>query len=457
MSEIVTSRPGGRSPALILGIGVALALITIGAVGAYTIAEVRRLRDEQTTISERNRKDSLQLLRIQNDLSSLGVLMRDMADAVEPYPLQGYQPAFDRIRRDLAEATATERTLAPAGRAEAQQTMLLQTIDGYWADVNRMFALARTDEAAARQLIRETLIARHRAIDGMVSQFLVMNNRMQEEAAEANRAIYDRVGREILLLVAVLLVVTALVGVWVMLSNLRAFREVEQVSAELRTLSRRMLRVQEDVQRAISRELHDDFGQIVTAIGTLLGRARRHAGDAVLAAELDGVRAIAQQALDRIRSRSQWLHPGILDDFGLAKALARAVEQFAEQTGIRVRLDASGPLEAVRDDVAIHVYRIVQEALSNIARHSGSPDAWVRVTCVNDALELEIEDRGSGTTMDDAIRGTGRGMGLVSMRERAELIGGELQLRHPSQGGLVVHLRVPSCFAAAPSPHQGAA
>jgi len=127
----------------------------------------------------------------------------------------------------------------------------------------------------------------------MVSQFLVMNNRMQEEAAQANRAIYDRVNREILLLVAALLVVTAMVGVWVILSNRRAFREVEQVSAELRTLSWRMLRVQEDVQRAISRELHDDFGQIVTAIGTLLGRARRHATDSALAAELDGVRAIA--------------------------------------------------------------------------------------------------------------------------------------------------------------------
>src|SRR5206468_8033964 len=140
------------------------------------------------TISERNRKDSLQLLRIQNDLSSLGVLMRDMADAVEPYPLQGYEPAFDRIRRDLAEATAAERTLAPAARAEAQQTMLLQTMDTYWADVNRMFALARTNEQAARQVIRETLIGRHRAIEGMVSQFLVMNNRIQEEAAQANRA-----------------------------------------------------------------------------------------------------------------------------------------------------------------------------------------------------------------------------------------------------------------------------
>src|SRR5689334_1473223 len=254
--DLIAARHRRHSPARTLAIGVALALVTIAAVGAYTIAEVRRLRDEQTTISERNRKDSLQLLRIQNDLSSLAVLMRDMADAVEPYPLRGYEPAFDRIRRDLAEATATERTLAPAARPEAQQTMLLQTIDAFWADVARMFALARTDELGARQLIREALIARHRAIDGMVSQFLVMNNRMQEEAAQANRAIYDRVNREILLLVAALLVVTAMVGVWVILSNRRAFREVEQVSAELRTLSWRMLRVQEDVQRAISRELH---------------------------------------------------------------------------------------------------------------------------------------------------------------------------------------------------------
>lgn len=458
MSEIVTARPGGRSPVLTLGLGVALALLTIGAVGGYTIAEVRRLRDEQTAISERNRKDSLQLLRIQNDLSSLGVLMRDMADAVEPYPVQGYQPAFDRIRRDLAEATATERTLAPAARAEAQQTMMAQTMEAFWTDVSRMFALAHTNEAAARELIRGTLIARHRAIDGMVSQFLVMNNRMQEEAAQANRAIYDRVSREILLLVTALLVVTAIVGVWVILANRRAFREVEQVSAELRTLSRRMLRVQEDVQRAISRELHDDFGQIVTAIGTLLGRARRHAADAdaALAVELDGVRAIAQQALDRIRSRSQWLHPGILDDFGLEKALARCVEQFGDQTGIRVRLEAAGPLDAIREDVAIHVYRIVQEALNNISRHSGSPDAWVRVTCAGNALDLEIEDRGSGTTMDDAVRGTGRGLGLVSMRERAELLGGELQVRHPAQGGWIVHLRVPSCLAAS-RPREGAA
>src|SRR3954465_2630141 len=128
-TDLVPPRDGGRSPARTLAVGVALALITIAAVGAYTFAEVRRLRDEQTAISERNRKDSLQLLRIQNDLSSLAVLMRDMADAVEPYPLYGWQPAFDRLRRDLAEATTLEQTLAPAARGAAQQALLVQTVD----------------------------------------------------------------------------------------------------------------------------------------------------------------------------------------------------------------------------------------------------------------------------------------------------------------------------------------
>src|SRR2546423_14282535 len=96
-----------------------------------------------------------------------------------------------------------------------------------------------------------------------------------------------------------------------------------------------MLGLQEDLQRSISRELHDDFGQILTAVGTLLGRARRHVpADAPLAEELDRVRTVAQQALDRIRTQSQWLHPGTLDDFGLEKAVARCVEQFEAQTGI---------------------------------------------------------------------------------------------------------------------------
>jgi signal transduction histidine kinase len=443
VTQLPAPHPDRRSPATTLAVGVALALATIAAAGAYTFNEIRTLRDEQTAISDRNRKGSLQLLRIQNDLSLLSALMRDMADGVEPYPLPGFQPAMDRVRRDLAEATALERSLAPA-REPAQQQHLLDTIDQFWQDVDRMFAVSQTDEAAARRMIRATLVPRHRALDGLVSQFLVVNNRIQEEAASANREIYDRVGREILVLVAALLIVTAAVGAWVVRSNRRAFDEVADVTGQLRTLSWRTLRVQEDVQRSIARELHDDFGQIVTAIGTLLGRTRRLVpGDDRLGHELDTVRGVAQQALDRIRTKSQWLHPGVLDDFGLEKALERCIQQFEQQTGIRTRLTAAGVADRIDDERAIHVYRIAQEALSNIGRHSGSAEAWVRLTCDDRRLVLVVEDRGCGMPAEADGRAIDRGMGLVSMRERAELIGGELQIRRPPEGGLAVHLEVP--------------
>ena len=88
------SRPPSPTPWRTLAIGVAVGVCTIAGIGAYTYSEVRRLRDEQTAISDRNRKDSLQLLRIQNDLASLAVLMRDMLDRTEPYPLPGWQPAL---------------------------------------------------------------------------------------------------------------------------------------------------------------------------------------------------------------------------------------------------------------------------------------------------------------------------------------------------------------------------
>jgi signal transduction histidine kinase len=447
------SRPPSPTPWRTLAIGVAVGVCTIAGIGAYTYGEVRRLRDEQTAISERNRKDSLQLLRIQNDLASLAVLMRDMLDRTEPYPLPGWQPAFDRVRQDLAEATRLEQELAPAARNPAQQARLAQSVEAYWRDVTQMFALSRTDEPAARRLVESALIPQHRAIDGFVSQFLIANNQVQEEAARANRAVYDRVGREILLLVGVILIVTAGLGAWVVASNRRAFLSVEALNAQLRTLSQRMLRVQEDVQRSLARELHDDFGQILTAIGTLLGRLRRRApADTPLGSELEQVRGIAQQALDRIRHRSQWLHPGVLDDFGLARALEGCVEQFQHQTGIQTHLVADGPLDAVRDDCAIHVYRIVQEALSNAARHSGSPDAWVRIRCDGGNLELAVEDRGSGIATQASAADPARGMGMVSMRERAELIGGQLEVKRGAGGGTVVHLRVPGCLADASHP-----
>jgi signal transduction histidine kinase len=432
--------PRRRAPTRLLAAGLAVAILTMAVVGVYTLKEIGRLRDEQAALGDRNRKDSLQLLRIQNDLSSLAVLMRDMADRSEPYPLPGWRPAFDRLRSDLAGAVSVERNLAPFGRAPAQQEQLDAALNTYWHTKDGVFDRAQAaQDSAAIHLLRGTALAQQRSLDAIVSQFLVANNRAQEDAARANRGVYDRVARDVLLLVGTLIIVLGTAGAWIIVQNRRAFEEVRELSAQLRTLSWHTMNLQEDLQRSMSRELHDDFGQIVTAIGTLLGRARRHMpADAPVAVELEHVRGIAQQALERIRGQSQWLHPGVLDDFGLEKALEHAIGQFETRTGIRTTLDVTGSIGDIAPDFAIHVYRIVQEALNNIARHASSPRAAVWVRCAGPLLEVDVRDWGTGLPSSP-----GRGLGIVSMRERAQLLGGRLRIIAAPDGGTTVELRVP--------------
>jgi signal transduction histidine kinase len=278
----------------------------------------------------------------------------------------------------------------------------------------------------------------------MVSQFLVLNNRVQEDAAQLNRAIYGRVEREIFFLMTGLLLVVGITGIFVMRANRRAFDDVERLSGQLRNLSWRMMRMQEDLQETFSRELHDEFGQLLTAIGMLLGRVKRRLpADSALVADLEEVRGIVQQTLDKIRTESRMLHPVVLDDFGLEKALAWYVEQFGRQHGIEAKFQKSGPVGLIPPDAAIHIYRIVQEALTNVSRHSGSTKAWVRLRQVEDRVELEIEDRGRGLPPATERKDGWEGIGLISMRERTELMGGAFAFRPADPAGLVISVRVP--------------
>jgi signal transduction histidine kinase len=210
-----------------------------------------------------------------------------------------------------------------------------------------------------------------------------------------------------------------------------------------------MMRMQEDLQESFSRELHDEFGQLLTAIGMLLGRVKRRLPvDSPLITDLEEVRGIVQQTLEKIRTESRLLHPVVLDDFGLEKALQWYVEQFGRQHGINARFLKSGPIGVISPEATIHIYRIVQEALTNVSRHSGSTDAWVRLRQSDDRIELEIEDRGKGLPPEAERGSTWEGIGLISMRERTQLMGGSFALRPAEAGGLIVSVQVPLNMAA---------
>jgi signal transduction histidine kinase len=439
-------RSAGRSPTTPLYIGLVITLVAVVAYSWYVTRRIGSLRELQNNLIDRNRRDSLQLLRIQNELNSIGMSMRDMLD-VDPedpgqrYPLTAWQPQFQRMQGDLEDAFNRERQFSPATRTSDQQHYLESSLTQFWDAMDRTFALARSgEEREARQQIRLSLQARLAALSTAVARLLVQNNESEERAASQVTEIYDHVQRQAYIFLTGTLIAIVLTSLFLIHSNRLLFNRLEALSAQRSELAQTLISTQESTLRHISRELHDEFGQILTAIGAMLGRARNLAPEnSALRTELLELREIAQNTLDKVRSLSQMLHPVMLDEAGLEQTIEWYLPVVERQTGIGISYEKSGTPFPVSGDSAVHIYRVLQEALNNVARHSGAKHARVRLHFAPTALELEVADSGSG--FNGSL--SRRGLGLVAMRERAELLGGHIRFEFPQSGGTVVKLEVP--------------
>ena len=432
----------GRSPTPALLLGLAVTLLAVVAVSWYTTRQISSLRELQTGLADRNRADSLQLLRIQNDLNSLGLAMRDMLDSDEPYPLTAWSAQFDRIRVDLESALRREADVAVARRTPEQSQYLASSLAQFWDAARRIFALAASGhDADARAQIRLSLQARQAALSTAVARLLVENNESEEQTARRVQDIYVQVQRQVYFFLGATFVMIALTSLYLIRSNRELFARLTSLSSERGELAQQLIATRESTLGEISRELHDEFGQVLTAMGSMLGRAGRHAPDgSPLRAELREIGEIAQTTLDNVRGLSQTLHPSILDDAGLERAVDWYLSTTERQLDVAVSYERpSGSLPALSGEIGIQVYRVLQESLSNVARHSGAKRAIVRLRVSGGVLELEVEDHGSGL----AGASGRRGLGIVAMRERAALVGGTLEFLRPAQGGTLVRMKVP--------------
>ena len=432
-----------RSPTSGLFLGLIITLAAVVAYSGYITRQISGLRELQNNLVDRNRKDSLQLLRIQNDLNSLALAMRDMLDNDEPYPLTAWSAQFQRVRTDLDDALRRERQVAPVNRTAEQEQYLENSVTQFWDAADRTFALAQgANQAEARTQIRISLRARQEALSTAVSRLLVQNNESEEQAALRIGQIYDRVQRQVYLFLTATLIAILFTSLYLIRSNKRLFAQLAALSEQRSELAQKLIATQESTLRHISRELHDEFGQILTAVGTMLTRAGNQAPEgSALRSELREVCEITQGALDKVRSLSQALHPVMLEETGLESTLDWYLPVVERQAGIHVFYEKSGDPFPVDGNAAIHVYRVVQEALNNLTRHSGAKESWVRLRFLPQALEVEVEDHGKGFAVQSATQG----IGLVAMRERAELLGGTVEFLPPalSGNGTMVRLRVP--------------
>jgi signal transduction histidine kinase len=322
----------------------------------------------------------------------------------------------------------------------------------YWDTLDLVFSpdLPSSNAAAAAMLNAEVVPARNDVL-GVVDTLSALQRLSQQlyqiEASLMYREVW--INALTIVLVAVALgIVVASVAFW-RIGRLereihRKSRAESQNRQDLERLSARLVDAQEQERRNLARELHDEVGQALTAIKMGVGVALRSVEhDPRARASLEDARALAEGTLQCVRDLSQLLHPSMLDDFGLPETLTAYLRSFSTRTGIRAQLVPDGLDARLPADVEVCIYRIVQEAMTNVARHSGAQNCTVSVSRRAAELRLCVEDDGRGIGMVSPR--APHGLGLIGMRERAQALSGRFVIENRPEGGtrLVVVLPVP--------------
>jgi signal transduction histidine kinase len=211
-----------------------------------------------------------------------------------------------------------------------------------------------------------------------------------------------------------------------------AARKLATRTVQLEQLTRLLLRAQEDERRRIARELHDEAGQVLTAVKIELDlEGRREAG------------ALVGRALAQVRDLSNLLRPSVLDDLGLVAALHALANDFSTRTRIETDVVLDGATRRLPPDIEVVIYRVVQEALTNIAKHAQASRATVRLSLAGTHAALSVEDDGRGLSAETGQDGNPH-LGWLGMRERVTGVGGSLTIGAGAQGGVRLDAFIPT-------------
>ncbi len=338
-----------------------------------------------------------------------------------------------------------ERVLAQLDAADHAVGRIVQEAKGTpQADLWRQLeAATRGFSAEARRFLTRRnvpnyssrdLLGRHEEVTDLVAKLVSSN---YSSALAAQSRIDQRSARlvnESVILLGLCLLLGLLCAIFTVRITAVLFRKMESQASELGNVTWRMLENQETAARRFSHELHDELGQALTAIkaNLLALEANGHSDPA----RLEDCRRLVDEAVQNVREMSHLLRPTILDDFGLDAGIRWLAERFAQRTGIEVNYQSTFR-DRLPDESETHFFRIVQEALTNVARHSGATRVDINLHREGDRIHLTMKDNGRGFNNGN----TPGGLGLVGMRARARSIGAELTIR--SQDGVVIELWAP--------------
>lgn len=342
-----------------------------------------------------------------------------------------------RILADLDQTDREIRRMVAQAQGSADQdawNSLEGAVSDFSSEARRLLSRSRVPVHSSRDLFtlhqRVTQVVA-RLVDGSYANAVETNESMDQQA---RRFAQD----SLLLLGGCLLVALVSAAITVRIAA-RVFRQMEAQTSELSRVSFRMLETQESTARRFSHELHDELGGSLTAIKTNLTAMAATATDR---ARIDDSIKLVEGAISNVRELSQLLRPTILDDFGLDAGIRWLTERFSERTGVETdyRGEFTGRLS---DETETHLFRIVQEALTNIARHAGATQVTIHLRADHDTVRLTIRDNGKGLQPSPKNGTNGGGMGLIGMRARARSAGGEMTIASQPGSGVTIEVSAP--------------
>ena len=415
---------------LIAGLG--LVILLLGAAGVVAVQGSRAIEDDTARVV----REQLVMARLLNDAqagqnmlaAALHQLSRAPGKADEVQLLKDLEAADAALDRVAQSASST-----PEAR---QWTLLHRAERSFSGSVRESIQQGehRTSDAPLRQLFIE-----HDAVVKLEQELLEAS---EHRVAETERLIEDEsrqlATRSILLLGASFTLALVCAVLTVVFAR-KSIRALEWHANELGRVSWHMLQSQEETARRFSHELHDELGQSLAAVRANL-TATGPTGLREWEPRREDCVQLVDSAIANVRELSQLLRPVILDDFGLDASLRWLTERFSQRTNIRVNYLSSFRAR-LPDETETHLFRIAQEAFTNIARHSGASDVHVTLSAANGIITLMIEDNGRGLSSDDALYSPT--LGMTGMRARARQAGGTFRAARPAGGGLLIEVKVP--------------
>jgi signal transduction histidine kinase len=397
--------------------------------------------------AHQSRRDHIEALRSQIYVSS--ILIRDLLLDRMDTRMAAHRAKLQENRTvALEHIRELERLSSPHSRATVQS--LSAEVHGYWESIDafiRDTSLEKDVDLYA--YVRTQLLPRRQAVIALAEELADIS----AAEARAGRQDLDRsindFQQEVLFLRGI---ATAVVAIVALFTTIRVFRlerasaaerrKVERAEAEMRNLSQQLVNSQEQERRSLSRELHDDVGQIMTALRFGLSDLEEHcpAPTQAFSQTLQNCRAMLERAIETIRGLAMGLRPSMLDDLGLGAAMEWQAREFSRRFDIPVTVNVDPQLAHCPEPRRTALYRIAQEALTNCARHARASSVAIDLTRSGDTVRLTIKDDGVGLS---AAGGGTQGFGVIGMQERVRELGGMLTMQSAGGGGTVVNVEIP--------------